>query len=231
MSHPRPTSMRLAAAAGSLALAFSALTAPAVFAQDDTPEAAINNLVEAIEAKDFAALPGFFCPDFAGDMGGLDLGSMTEGMPEGVDVQTLLDAFIIDVEVNSLDVVSQTDTEAVVDLAGAMMLDIDTEKAGAFVTELLTSMGEEVTPDMIEMFTGMILSEFQAESTDISAQLTLEAGPDGGWLVCSELGGMMDDMSADATDDMSADTTDDMSADATDDMSDDMADESPAASE
>jgi hypothetical protein len=211
MITPRSMSMRMAATAGSLALAISAIAAPAVFAQDDSPEAAIQNLKAAIEAKDFESLPSFFCPEFAGDMGGLDIASMTEGMPEGMDVQSLFDLFEITVALDSVDVVSQTDTEAVVDMTGSMSIAINEAAIPGFVEPLIESMGEEVTPDMVEMFSGMMLSEFEAESTDMSAQLTLVPGASGGWLICSDLSG------ADATDAMD------------DDMADDMDDASPEA--
>lgn len=200
MMNARPMYMRVAVAAGSLALVASAVAAPAVFAQDG-PDATINNLVEAIEAKDFGALPTYFCDEFSDQMGGLDLASMTEGMPPGVDIQSLLDAFIIDVDVESADIVSQNESEAIIELVGSMSMSIDADKVGPFVEGLIGSMGEEATPDMVEMFSGMLLAEFQAEATDISAQVTLVRDESGAWRICSDLGTSMGgaDTSEDAT--------------------------------
>lgn len=193
MTNSRSTRMRMAAAAGSLALAISLVSAPVAFAQDDGPVATLEGLMGAIEAKEFDALQTYFCPEFADDMGGLDFASMSEGMPPGTDIDTLLDAFIFDVEIDSAEVVSQTDSEAIVDLTGSMSMDINADALGPFIEALLGSMGEEVTPDMVQMFTGLVLSEFEAESTDISAEIVLVPGETMPWVVCSDLSSDMGD--------------------------------------
>ena len=199
MTNNRSMYMRMAAAAGSLALAVSAISAPAVVAQDNGPQATVTGVVEAIEAKDFEALPSFFCEEFAGSMGGLDFASISEGMPPGMDAQMLLDAFIIDVTVDSLDTVSESDTEAVVNLVGSMTMNVNIEALGPFIEVLLASMGEEVTPEMIDMFTGIVMSEFEVEETDISSEVTLVPGDSMAWLICSDLTGG-DDMADDEMD-------------------------------
>jgi hypothetical protein len=189
MSNSRSMSMRMVAAAGSLALTLSIVGAPAVMAQDDGPEATLTGLLDVIESKDLEAMPAFFCEEFAADMGGLDFASLAEDMPPGMDASALLDAFIFDVEVESMEVLSETDTEAIVDLQGSMSMDINADALGPFIEGLLGSMGEEITPDMIDMFTGLVLSEFEAEATDISAEITLVPGESRAWVVCSELTG------------------------------------------
>lgn len=198
MSHSRSMTMRMAAAAGSLALAASAFAAPAVLAQDGNPIDTLTGLLEAIEAKELDALPTYFCEEFADEMGGLDFASIADDLPPGMDAQSLLDAFIFDVEIESAEVLSQTDTEAVVDLVGSMSMDVNVDALTPFIEALLGSLGEEVTPDMVEMFTGLMLSEFEAEATDISAEITLVPGEAMPWLVCSDLTG---DTDPDATDD------------------------------
>ncbi|MEA2025839.1 MAG: hypothetical protein U9O18_04035 [Chloroflexota bacterium] len=197
---------RMAAIAGSLALSLSMVSAPAVLAQDG-PEATIEGLMAAIEAKDFESLPSFFCAEFADEMGGLGFGDMTEGMPPGTDVDTLLDAFIFDVEIASTEVLSQTDTEAIVQLEGSMSMDINVDALGPFIDAMLEMSGMEVTPENTEMFTDVMLSGFEAEETDISEEITLVPGEAMPWLVCSELGGddLEDDMVDDGMDDMADD--------------------------
>jgi hypothetical protein len=202
MTNSRSTRMRMVAAAGSLALAVSLVSAPVAFAQDDDPVDTLNGLLEAIEAKDFESLPTFFCEEFAADMGGLDLASMAEGLPPGMDVDTLLDAFIFDVELESAEVLSQTDTEAIVDMTGSMSMEINVDALMPFIEGLLASLGEEVTPDMVQMFTGLMLAEIPTESTDISSEITLVRGETMPWVVCSDLsvGSDMDEAAgADAT--------------------------------
>jgi hypothetical protein len=198
MSH---TPKRFASIAGSLALASALVSTPAVLAQDG-PEATVEGLLAAIEAKDFAALPSFFCAEFSEQVSAFDMSALTGGMPAGLDASALLDAFILDTEVTSLEVLSQTDTEALVQLEGSMSMDINTEAMVPFIEALVEMSGMEVTPETVEMFSGLMLSEFQAEETTISEQITLVPGEAMPWVVCSELGaaaGGLDDGTADAS--------------------------------
>jgi hypothetical protein len=187
--------LRMAAVAGSLALSLSLLTAPAAMAQEAPPEAepgspqaTIVALMAAIEAKDFEALPTFFCEEFAEQAGGLDFASMADEMPPGFDIDVLLDAFIFDVDIVSMDVVSQSDTEAIVQLEGSMAMDINTEALTPFIEALIEMSGMEADPETVEMFSGMMLAEFEGQAEDISEAITLVPGTDLAWLVCSELG-------------------------------------------
>ena len=109
-----------------------------------------------------------------------------------MDVNTLLDAFILDTEIASMEVVSQSDTEAIVQVDGSMTMDIDAEAMVPFIQALLEMSGMEATPETIEMFSGMMMSEFEAESTEISEEITLVPGEDGGWLICDQLGALDD---------------------------------------
>ena len=70
----------------------------------------MQSFLDAIEAKDFAALPSYFCEEFADQASTFDLTTLAGTLPEGTDAQALLDAFILDAEVTNLEVVSQTDT-------------------------------------------------------------------------------------------------------------------------
>jgi hypothetical protein len=184
MSHSRT---RLAALAGSVALSVALVSAPAVLAQDG-PEATVEALLAAIEAKDFEALPSFFCAEFAEQASAFDMSALTEGMPPGMDATALLDAFILDTEIATLEVLSQTDTEATVKLEGSMSMDIDVEAMAPFIEALVEMSGLEVTPETVEMFSGLMMSEFEAESTEISEEITLVPGEAMAWVVCSELG-------------------------------------------
>jgi len=184
MSHSRT---RLAALAGSVALSVALVSAPAVLAQDG-PEATVEALLAAIEAKDFEALPTFFCAEFAEQASAFDMSALTEGMPPGMDATALLDAFILDTEIATLEVLSQTDTEATVKLEGSLSMDIDVEAMAPFIEALVEMSGLEVTPETVEMFSGLMMSEFEAESTEISEEITLVPGETMAWVVCSELG-------------------------------------------
>jgi len=193
---------RLAAVASSLALSLSMVSAPAVLAQDD-PAATIQGFMDAVVAKDFEALPSYFCEAQAAQAANFDMAALAEEMPPGLDVQSLLDAFIFDVTLDSIDVISQTETEAVTHVMGSMAMDIDVEVLTPFIEAIIETSGMEVDEDTIAMFTGMMLSEFEAESIEIDDDVTLVAGEEMPWLICSDLGFGDDEMDDDTmADDM-----------------------------
>jgi hypothetical protein len=190
MSHRAPSiRSRMTIVSSGIVLALSLISAPVALAQEDGPDVTVQNLLAAIEAKDFEALPSFFCEEFAAQAATFDLSGLAGTLPEGTDAQSLLDAFILDTEVASVEVVSQSDTEAVVKLVATMSMGIDTEALAPFIEGLLAATGQEVTPDMVEMMTGMIASEFTAETTDIDEEITLVPGEAMPWLICDDLGG------------------------------------------
>jgi hypothetical protein len=234
MSKTRPTSMRMAAAVGSLALAASAFTATAVHAQD-TPEDAINAFVVAFEAKDLEALPSFFCADQAETMGGIGLAGLLASIPPFVDSDLLLASLIVDVDLQSMTVTETSATEATVDVVGSMSTAVDVTALEPLAASVIELMGEEATPDrvqeMLDEMEGMIPD---METTDISGQVLLTKDDAGAWLICSPLPGAS--MAADVAgaamasdrpyDDMSSDDpSDDMSGD---DSSDAMASGDPS---
>ncbi len=173
------------AVAGGLAMALSLVAAPAAVAQSDGPEQTVLDLLAAVEAKQFDSLGMFFCAEYADQAAGLDFSSM---LPEGTDAETLLAAFTIDTEATT-EVLSQTDTEAVVKLTGTMTMQVDAEKLGPFIESMIVSMGQEPTPDMVEMMSGMVVSELQADPTPLDDEITLVPGEAMPWLICDELGG------------------------------------------
>ena len=189
MSHRAPSvRSRVAATSAGLVVALSLVSVPATFAQEG-PDATVQSFLDAIEAKDFAALPSYFCEEFASEASAFDLTTLAGTLPEGTDAQALLDAFILDAEVTNLEVVSQTDTEAVVALAGTISMDIDAAALAPFIEGLLAASGQDVTPDMVTMMTDLLASEFTAESTPIDDEITLVPGEAMPWLICDELSG------------------------------------------
>jgi hypothetical protein len=189
---------RVAALAGGIVVALSLASVPVALAQEDGPDATVTAFLAAIEAKDFEALPSFFCEEFASQAGAFDLSALADTLPEGADAQALLDAFILDTEVTSLDVVSQTDTEAVVKLVGTISMGIDTEALAPFVLSILSAVAPEASPEasldptMVATMTDAIASEFTAETTDINEEITLVPGESMPWVICSQLGDSAD---------------------------------------
>ena len=193
---------RMAAVAGSMALTMSLAAAPVAMAQD-TPQDAIQGFMDAVVAKDFEALPGFFCEGEAAQAAQFDVSALAGDMPEGMDVQSLLDAFIFEVSLDTLELLSESDTEAVVHVVGTMGMDLDQEALVPFVEAVIEMSGMEVDEATVQMFMGIVASEFEAESETIDGEVTLVPG-ESGWLICSDL----DFGEADPEDDMSDDSMD-----------------------
>lgn len=181
---------RVAAIAAGLALSLSLVAAPAVVAQGDGPEAAVEGLLADIEAANFDAIGGWFCAEFADQAASLDLSELTSSLPPGVDASSVLDAFDFDVEVDSIETTSQTDTEATVMLVASLAMDIDVAGLEPLIVAVLEAGGQEATPDMIELVGGMMASQIGGQAIDISEEITVVANEDGSWgKICSELGG------------------------------------------
>lgn len=221
MTNPRT---RLAAIAGSMALTTSLAVAPAAMAQD-SPADTITGFMDAVMAKDFEALPGFFCEAEAAQAAQFDISALAGEMPEGLDVSGLLDAFVFDISLDSTEVVSQTEDEAVVRVVGSMAMDLNEEALVPFVEAIIEMSGMEADEATVEMFMAIVASEFEAQSESIDADVTLVPGDDG-WLICSDLDLGGDDMIDDDMDDMSDDgMSDDMADDDMDAADDDMSDD------
>ena len=211
MIHPRK---RMAAIAGSVALSLSMALAPATMAQD-SPEATIQGFMDAVVAKDFDALAGYFCEAEASQAAQFDVSALAGEMPEGFDVQSLLDAFIFDISLDQLETVSQSDTEAVVRVVGSMAMDLDQDALMPFVETIIEMSGMEADEATVAMFMDIVASEFEAQSEEFDSEVTLVL-EDGSWLICSDLDFGGADMTEDGMDDGMSD--DGMSDD---DMSDD----------
>ncbi len=177
--------MRAAAVAGSMALTMSLALAPTAMAQG-SPEETIQGFMDAVAAKDFEALPGYFCLAEAAQAAQFDVSALAGEMPEGMDVQSLLDAFIFDISLDTVDVVSESDTEAVVHVVGSMAMDLNEEALVPFVETVIEMSGMEVDEATVQMFMSIVSSEFEAQAEDIDTEITLVPG-DSGWLICSNL--------------------------------------------
>jgi hypothetical protein len=190
----------MAAMAGSLALSLALVSGPVALAQD-APTDTIQGFADALEAKEFESLSSYFCEEQAEQVGQFDMSELTAELG-GLDAASLLDAFNFDVQIDSMEVLSETDIEAVVDLTGSVAMDIDVEKLTPFITAILESFGAEVTPELVEEMTAQMIAEMGdvSQAEDISAEITLVPGEAMAWLICSDLG--MDD--DDATEDFPA---------------------------
>lgn len=179
---------RRAAAAGGLVLALSLSASSAALAQGG-PEQVLTDFMAALEAKDFDNLGAFFCAEHADQADVFDVSGMIAETLPGVDPSAIVDAILLDTEVSSLEIVSQSDTEAVVQAEGSISAGMDPEKLGPFVEAILAASGQEVTPEMVEMMTGMLTADLAPTVISIAEEVTLTPDGAGGWVICDELGG------------------------------------------
>ncbi len=207
MTDPR---MRTAAIAGSMALSMSLAAAPVALAQDG-PEAAIQGFADAVVAKDFEAIPGFFCEAQADQAAQFDVSALASDLPPGLDVSALMDAFAFDVDIDSTEVVSESTDEAVVHVVADMALELDQEALMPFVETFVEMSGMEVDDATVGMFMAIVASEFERAGS-IDADITLVPGDDG-WLICSDLAFISDELLDDMSDQSMDDTSDDDASD------------------
>jgi hypothetical protein len=176
-----------------LVLALSLVSTSTVLAQEG-PEDTITNLAAAIEAQQIDILPTFFCPEQAAQAAQFDVSMIVAslaslGLPEGVDASQLAAGITLDPEIVSTEVISQTEDEAVVSIVGTLSIGFDPVALSPFIEALLAAQGLEVTPEMVEAMTGMLVGMFSSEAVDISGEVTLVPGETMPWVVCDDLGG------------------------------------------
>jgi hypothetical protein len=187
MIHPIRRARPRVAAAGGLVLALSLAASPAALAQG-TPEQVLTDFMAAIEAKDFGNLAGFFCPEHADQATAFDVAGLAAALP-GVDPSAILDAITLDTELTSLEVVSQSDSEAIVKAEGSISTGMDAEKLGPFVAAILAASGASPPPEMVETMTTMLTADMEPTVISISEEVTMTPDGAGGWVICDELGG------------------------------------------
>jgi len=189
----------IAAVAGCITLTTSLALAPATIAQD-TPESTIQSFVNAVAARDYEALPTYFCEDQVEQAAQFDpsnlasmLPEMAGMMPDGVDlesllgafdVQQLLDAFVFDIQLNGLETLSESEAEAVVHVAGTIAMDVDPEALAEFFAGIF---GDEFDDSAVELFFGPALADLGSQTEDIDADITLVSNDEGQWQICSDL--------------------------------------------
>lgn len=203
--------MRKAAVASSAALALSMAASSLAVAQGDGPESTFYGLADAIEVQDFASLSTYFCAEQSESLGGIGLDQMAFLMP--VQMGMFTDLLTTDVDVETAEVVDQSEAEAIVEVEATISMGFDTELVTGLI-EMITSSGlvpeeelEAMEWDLDELPESIVF--------ELSGPVTMVPGEAMPWVICSDLSALVDD---DMADDMDDDDSDD---DETDDESDD----------
>ena len=131
MSHRAPSiRSRMTIVGSGIVLALSLVSAPVALAQEDGPDVTIQNLLAAIEAKDFEALPSFFCEEFAAQAAANAIQTAVCGKGDQLDVTgaTITEAFgkrTVFVQVSALYIGQRRE------LMGFCLIDPDPSRAAA----------------------------------------------------------------------------------------------------
>jgi hypothetical protein len=141
----------------------------------------------AIEAKDFDDLAGFFCEEFAGQAADFDISGLASAF--GADPSLILDAIILDTEITSLEVLSQSETEAVVRLEGSLTTGLDATKLAPLAEAMLAATGQEVTTEAVEELISTLTLDSSPSTIDIAEEIDMSPDGAGGWVVCDLLSG------------------------------------------
>jgi hypothetical protein len=168
-----------------LALALVPLATSASVRAQDSPEAAVHAVFDAIAAKEFDRIGELVCEEEReAVVAQFDLAAAFESIP-GVDATALLDALTFSVEDRSVSLVSQEDASAVVAVSARLSGRIDEDAARDFVRQVLEAGGQEATDELVESLLPTVVEEIeQGSDLDSEVEVVLE---DGAWLVCDDL--------------------------------------------
>jgi hypothetical protein len=179
----RPRIALLAGAALSLLIA-----APPAVAQGpsaDDPAATVTGLLDTLVAKDFAGVGRYVCAaKRAAVIDRFDLQTQFAELGEGVDVPALFDGITIATPDRSVTVTAVEGTTATVAVGGSITLDVTDDAARTFVTQLLVSQGSEVTDELLDQVTPLLVGQLETpQPLTGEVLMTLEGGS---WLVCDD---------------------------------------------
>jgi hypothetical protein len=178
-----PTRSRVlgVAVAATLMLTLAGLAAPVVAADD--PETVVNELFDAVEAGDFAAVESLVCETERAAVREM----IDPGAQMGVDASSLAEALTFAVEDRGVTVLSNDGETAIVEVTGTMSMNVDEDDIGELARNLLIAdMGEDISAEDLEMMMPFMEMAF-SQSLPLDEELTLVV-EDGQWLVCGGLG-------------------------------------------
>jgi hypothetical protein len=150
----------------------------------DTPDAAVNAVLDAIVAKQFDQVGSLVCEEKRDEvLAQFDLSaSFSSG---GVDAQPLVDSMTLSIDGRDVSVLSEEGDTASVEIAGTLKIAFDEAAAREWVKASLEAAGQPVDDATVDQFMGFLTSTM-AEGTDISS--TVEVVREGGqWLMCDDM--------------------------------------------
>lgn len=183
---------------GAAAFAASVALVPAGAAAQDDPETPVVGLLQAMSEKRFEDLGQYFCPEFADQASGFDLGAeMAASMPPGIDPQLVLDALTISVTGPSgepeplIYVLAEDAASTVVGVEATMTISLDPTASGPFVRAIveneMQAQGMELTEESVQGLMAAVSAQLGDEvgkSVYINEVADVRPASDGSWLIC-----------------------------------------------
>jgi hypothetical protein len=183
---------------GAAAFAASVALVPASAAAQDDPETPVVGLLQAMSEKRFEDLGQYFCPEFADQASGFDLGAeMAASMPPGIDPRLVLDALTISVTGPSgepeplIYVLAEDAASTVVGVEATMTISLDPTASGPFVRAIveneMQAQGMELTEESVQGLMAAVSAQLGDEvgkSLYINEVADVRPTGDGSWLIC-----------------------------------------------
>ena len=183
---------------GAAAFAASVALVPASAAAQEDPETPVVGLLQAMSEKRFEDLGQYFCPEFADQASGFDLGAeIAASMPPGIDPQLVLDALTISVTGPSgepeplIYVLAEDAASTVVGVEATMTISLDPTASEPFVRAVveneMQAQGMEMTEESVQGLmaaVGAQLGDEVGESLYINEVADVRQDGDGSWLIC-----------------------------------------------
>ncbi len=149
----------------------------------DGPTAAVDELIDAVEAGDFDAVDALVCEAERASV--REMLDPAEAM--GYDATALMAAITFQVEDRAVELVSEEGDEATVRLTGSMAMDLGGADPEQLARDLLAdSLGEDLSDEDIETWLPLVSMSF-TQSVPIDQEVTVVIENDT-WLVCGGLG-------------------------------------------
>ncbi|MFN8620994.1 MAG: hypothetical protein U0869_09655 [Chloroflexota bacterium] len=166
--------------------AASGALVPLAASAADTPEGAVNEVLDAYVAKQFDRIGPLVC-DAHRDaiVGQLDLAQAFGD--EGVDPAPLIDGLTIAIDGRSVRQASEDGDRAAVDVTGTVRISVDEAAARAWVGNTLTVLGQETSPAQVDEYLGYFVDSLEAPQDLTSTVSVVREG--GTWRLCDDLQG------------------------------------------
>lgn len=182
----RRRSPALLSAAVAVTLSVLPGLAPAAVRAADTPDGAVDALLDAIVEKRWDQLGPLVCEERRDEVvSQYDLGQQLGG--DDMDVQPLIDSITFTIDDRSVTVLSEDGDTASVELVGTLRATIDEELAREWMRALLEEFGQPSDDATIDQFLGEMTADM-AEGEDLASVVEV-IREDGQWLVCDDLEG------------------------------------------